>query len=241
MAIVLKKKPVHLCIAFPAYTGQVYASTMMAVVGDVVQLSQRGVMVSTILKTGNADIADCRALIVAEFLANPEFTHLMMIDSDVTWVPGAIPRLLSHDVDFVAGLYPKRSDPITFDFRSEHDKGAEISVTLDDKGLMEVWGVPAGFMMMKRGMLEKMRDHYSGLAFDVDSRVSPCGKAWDLFDAYRVGGAKLGEDYGFCQRWRDIGGRVLVDPAITMGHMGYKLFTGTLGHVTEPEEEQEAA
>lgn len=236
MTVVLKKKPAHLCIAFPAYTGQVFASTMMSVVGDVVQLAQHGVMVSTIVKTGNADIADCRALIVAEFLANPAFTHLMMIDSDVTWAPGAIPRLLSHDVDFVCGLYPKRSDPITFDFRSEHGRGADIAITLDDKGLMEVWGVPAGFMVMKRSMLERMRDSYSELAFDVDSKISPCGKAWDLFDAYRVGGTKLGEDYGFCQRWRDIGGKVMIDPAITMGHLGYKLFAGQLGYVEQIEE-----
>lgn len=241
MAVTLKKKPMHLCIAFPAYTGQVFASTMMAVVNDVVALATRGVMVSTIVKTGNADIADCRAMIVAEFLANENFTHLMMIDSDVTWQAGSIPRLLSHDVDFVCGLYPKRSDPITFDFRSDHAKGEEMSFTLDDKGLMEVAGVPAGFMVMKRSMLEKMRDAYENLAFSIDEKISGCGKAWDLFDAYRVEGTKLGEDYGFCQRWRDIGGKVLVDPSIVMGHLGYKLFVGQLGHVAEPDQVGEAA
>lgn len=234
----MKKQPIHVCIAMPAYTGQVFASTMTALVADVVQLGQRGVLVSMNLKTGNADIADCRAMIVAEFLANKAFTHLVMIDSDVTWAPGSLPRLLGHDVDFVCGMYPKRSDPITFDFRSEHDKGRDATFDLDENGLMEVWGVPAGFICMKRRMLEKMAAAYENLAFTVDQKISPCGKAWDLFDAYRLEGTKLGEDYAFCQRWRDIGGKVLIDPAIMMGHLGYKLFAGQLGQCIAPQDQQ---
>jgi hypothetical protein len=238
MAVTLKKKPPHVCISLPAYTGQVFCSTMTSIISDIMEFAKLGVRVSMNVKTGNAMIADCRAMIVAEFLENEDFTHLVMIDSDVCWAPGSLVRLISHDVDFVCGLYPKRSDPITFDFRSAHAKGEDATFTLDDKGLMEAHGVPAGFICMKRSMLEKMRDAFESLAFQCDPKHLKSGKSWALFDPYRMeDGSKLGEDYAFCQRWRDIGGKVLIDPSIRMGHIGYKVFIGELGHMEETQSE----
>ena len=38
-------------------------------------------------------------------------SHVMWVDADVTWLPNAIPRLLSHDLDVVAGLYPVKEPP----------------------------------------------------------------------------------------------------------------------------------
>jgi hypothetical protein len=39
----------------------------------------------------------------------------------------------------------------------------------------------------------------------------------------------MGEDYAFCRRWTDMGGKVWVNPEIKMGHVGYKTFQGHLG------------
>ena len=36
----------------------------------------------------------------------------------------------------------------------------------------------------------------------------------------------FGEDFGFCQRWRDMGGRIWVDPDICLNHIGRYTFTG---------------
>lgn len=244
MTVTLKRKPVHVMIALPCYTGQVWASTMQSIMADVLLLGSKGVRCSLNVKTGNADIADCRAMLVAEFLHNPEFTHLLFVDHDVTWPQGGMARLLSHEKDMVCGLYPKRSDPLTFDFRSEFDKGDDMKFTLTDTGLMEVWGVPSGFLMIRRAALERMVKHYDHLSFPCKHKYLEVETAWDLFETYRMeDGVKLGEDYSFCQRWRDIGGQVYIDPGIPMGHIGYKVFAGALGHTIEPEqtETEEAA
>lgn len=242
MTVTLKKKPLHVCIALPSYTGQVWASTMQSIVSDVMLLASKGIRCTMNVKTGNADIADCRAMLVAEFLAGEEFTHLLFVDWDVTWPQGGLPRLLSHNVDMVCGLYPKRSDPVTFDFRSEFERGADMQFQLTDKGLMEVWGVPAGFLLVKREALEKMAEAYEALSFKVEHKHIAVTKAWDLFETYRLeDGAKIGEDYAFCQRWRDIGGKVYIDPGIPMGHIGYKVFQGSLGHTLEATTEKDEA
>jgi hypothetical protein len=67
--------------------------------------------------------------------------------------------------------------------------------------------------------------HYADTEFDC--RDAPNGTAWALFDPYHTGRKKLSEDLSFCQRWRDIGGRVFVIPDIRMGHIGLKTFTGS--------------
>jgi hypothetical protein len=38
----------------------------------------------------------------------------------------------------------------------------------------------------------------------------------------------LSEDYAFCRRWRDIGGKVHVDMQSDLGHLGQHVFRGNL-------------
>jgi hypothetical protein len=48
---------------------------------------------------------------------------------------------------------------------------------------------------------------------------------WNFFPVGMVDGDLVGEDHGFCQRWRSIGGRVWVDPAIQLAHIGHHIYT----------------
>jgi len=96
-----------------------------------------------------------------------------------------------------------------------------------ETGLLEVAGVPAGFMRVTRAMLEKMIDAYPQTEFYVESMADT--KVYGLFEDWRDGNLKYGEDYSFCRRWREIGGQVWVNPEIKMGHVGFKTFQGHLG------------
>ena len=51
----------------------------------------------------------------------------------------------------------------------------------------------------------------------------------------------LAEDYAFCQRWRDMGGKVYCDVMITMGHVGKYEYAGQLGKFLEMEKKEDAA
>jgi hypothetical protein len=153
----------------------------------------------------------------------------------VAWEPFGLQSLLAHDVDLVAGSYPKRKDPIEFMFRSAMDAG-EALVGDPGTGLVEVWGMPGGFMRCRRPMLEKMVAAHPELM--VIDRDVPGGKTCRLFDPYwydtvEPDGSKakrvLSEDYAFCQRWRDLGGKVWLDASVGMAHIGTKAFMGKLG------------
>lgn len=214
----------HVWIAVPAYTGQIHLGTMRSIIADMLALAERGDKVTIFDESGNAMIADCRGLIVSHFLAS-DATDLVFVDSDVAWEAGALLKLVDYPVDFVAGIYPQRRDPIAYCVQYLQDRTELVGDP--ETGLLEVQGVPAGFMRMSRAMLEQMSAHYTDLAFHCDQ--APNETAFGLFESYRLGKIKFGEDYSFCRRWRDLGGKVWIDPDIRMGHTGFKTFQGSLG------------
>lgn len=194
---------------------------MRSVLTDLLAFQARGDVVTIFDESGNAMIADCRAVIVAQFLAS-DATDLVFADSDVVWEAGTLLKLVDAPVDFVAAIYPQRKDPINYcvAWLEKPDLVAE-------NGLLEVQGVPAGCMRLSRAMLEKMIEHYPDTQFHCDA--APNNTAHALFDPYRIGKLKFGEDYAFCRRWRDIGGKVWINPEVKMGHVGYKTFQGHIG------------
>jgi len=210
----------HVVIAIPAYSGTIHLGTMRSIIRDMTALMQRGDFVTIEDECGNTDIADARASIVARFLKGAG-TDLVFVDHDVLWEDGALVKLVDYPVDFVSGSYPRRADPIEYSVRYL-DKPELWSDP--ETGLIEVAGVSGGFMRCSRSMLERMVRDYAGLTYTRQEQKI-CG----LFDAYRLDSKKFSEDYSFCQRWRDIGGKVWLDPNFKMGHVGSKVFTGCIG------------
>lgn len=215
----------HITLAVPAYAGTVHLSTLRSLLHDVVQLVGRGDKFTLIDECGSGIIQDSRAEICARFLES-DSTDLVLLDHDIGWEAGGLLRLLDHDVDFVAGSYPFRRDPIVFPIRWIKERE---ELWADPKtGLIEVAGVPAGFLRVTRNALLKMTEAHPDLAYECHRLdYKP---VIGLFEPYRIGKTKLSEDYSFCQRWRDLGGKVWVDPQIAMTHIGNKPFSGQLGN-----------
>lgn len=170
-------------------------------------------------------IQRARNQFVADFL-HGDCTDLIMVDDDVTWEKGAVDRMLSHDCDVVAGVYPKREDPLQYPVRRL--KGA----ALGDTGLLEVELAPTGFMRVTRKALQDMVNAYPELAYK-DPDV-PGGMAHALFwvdlypDADDPDGPNWlwGEDFSFCRKYRAIGGRVFADILLKFKHRGGKSYEG---------------
>ena len=219
-------------MATPAYTGVVHSSTVRSLLTDVLKLDKHGFAISIIDDVSDTMIEDARAIILAQFLDIKTATDLIYIDNDVCWQAGGLCRLLSYDVDIVGASYPRRADPPFFPI--VFPEGSDVLATVN--GLLPVERMQGGFLRLTRSAAEKMVDAYKHLEFrtrpkdDGTERV-PGGVAWGVFEPYRLPGTnrKLSEDYAFCQRWRDIGGDIWVDPFLQMGHGGLATFTGSLG------------
>lgn len=105
---------------------------------------------------------------------------------------------------------------------------------------LEVLEIGTGFMMIKRDVFDKFAlaypqykykpDHVGQAHFDGSRYIH------DFFDCYidrkEHGGNDseryLSEDYGFCQRWRNIGGKIHLCPWMQLTHNGTYAFKGNL-------------
>ena len=64
--------------------------------------------------------------------------------------------------------------------------------------------------------------------FLVDERVAD-GKLYSFFDFLSTPGGYIGEDYLFCDRAREQGFEVWIDPTIKLAHVGVHEYEGCFG------------
>lgn len=105
--------------------------------------------------------------------------------------------------------------------------GTEIKI---EKNLTEVKHVPTGFMMIKRGAIEKMFEAYPSTKYTDDVNfLEPSDNkfAYALFDCGVEDGHYLSEDWLFCSRWRKMGGSAWIDVSINLSHTGIEDFHGS--------------
>lgn len=105
---------------------------------------------------GNSFVAMARNSLVSDFLEDKfyeKFTDFFFIDDDVGWPPDKAVEFLLRDEDIVAGVYPRKYDPIDYPCSLMSKDGCLIE---NGTGLVQATGVPTGFMRIKRHVLEKM-------------------------------------------------------------------------------------
>jgi hypothetical protein len=97
---------------------------------------------------------------------------------------------------------------------------------------MEVTHAPTGFMLIKKETILKMVEKYPHLKIKqptiLNGDSQETDNLWNFFDTWfdQSTNRYYGEDFAFCQKWRDIGGKCYcyVDDFIT--HVGEYSFEG---------------
>lgn len=212
-------------LALPTYTGKPEVETMYFILGAKSLLEAEGIKLIVEATVGNGLIHQVRNKLVASALGNPDVTDVVFLDDDVVAHPQDLWRLLKAPVDFVTGVYPAKKDPLQWFVQFEQipvDQAWNAELEL-----LEMSGVPAGFMRLTRGALEEMIAHYPELEYKDETM--PKGKAWALFYPQLINGEDWGEDMVFCKRWRDMGKKLYVDPALKLRHVGRKVYEGCFG------------
>lgn len=212
-----------LFIATPAYDGKVNVQFAIALAETRVLLEKHGIPAAIrIHTTGSLLCAERNRLL--EVFMETDCTHILLIDSDLGWPAEKVLECLQKDVDMIAGCYPSRKEH-TFLFRAIHNKDKTI-VFDQDKQLIELEAAGAGFMLIKREVIEKMRKQFAHLYYcpKDQSQIVPEGRAmtrgYALFNTEVIDGEFWGEDFVFCRRIRECGYRIWTDPFIQFDHGG---------------------
>lgn len=107
--------------------------------------------------------------------------------------------------------------------------GKQVDVQVKN-GLLEVYDAGTGFMLMKRHVLEKMIENYPDTMYYSDKDMTEeqeKRKRYALFDTMIDSDKRyLSEDYTFCRRWQELGGKIHLDVNTTLSHIGTYTFVG---------------
>jgi hypothetical protein len=214
----LRTTRVHICM--PCYGGMLTESTFMSYIKWSNTCRQLGIDWTMETMTNESLISRARNTLTAKFLHNKESTHLMFIDADIGWEPWHLLVMLNRDVDVIGGLYPMKSLPVKWCVNGF--EGAEEG----PDGLQEVSKTGTGFMLIKRGVFEKLDGHPATKPFINDiglpAELNPYMKTY--FDTAVRENRYYSEDWTFCENWRDLGGRVWVDKRVLLKHTGTYVF-----------------
>jgi hypothetical protein len=171
--------------------------------------------------------------------------YFMFIDADVDFDPGSVVRLIKSGHDVSVAIYPKKvvmwdQAKKSIEAGDERDM-AMLSSSLVanigalhrtvENGFVEVLDGPTGFMVITRTALDKMHKHYKEELNCVnDHQNRDFDEYCAVFDCMIDPDNRryLSEDYAFCRRWQQIGGKIFADCGATLGHVGNLPFTGCL-------------
>lgn len=206
-----------LLIATPAYSGKVDIPYALSYANTYHFLTLNNIKVEPlIVASGSLLVAERNRIL--QYFWNSDCTHLLCVDSDLGWPPQAVLAMLNSNKDFIGGVYPARNQKDIFLFRPFTEPSGRI---VNDKHLLKMNYIPAGFIMISRDCLSKMREFHKELYYEPKQQyVGNPEPGYCLFDTEVWDGEFWGEDYVFCRRAREAGIEIWVDPYIQFDHAG---------------------
>ena len=207
----------HVFIGMGASEGTIEVPCVAALFASASLLRAAGLTVTLCIEAGNCHVDDMRNSIVASFLES-DADELIFIDEDVGFLAPDLLKLIEHDRDVVGGVYPKKEDAPNFPVYVNPG----VDLWADADGLVEVHGLPTGFLKFKRHVLQALWDR-SAKWTGSDGR-----EYRQVFERVIEGGVKWSHDYAVCRKWGKLGGKCFADPYFVMSHTGKKTWVGDL-------------
>ena len=209
----------------------IYTNVTPQFLSSVLQLQllfiKKNIPFQYIFLSNDSLIPRARNKLCKYFLDIPNATYLLFIDSDIEFNPNDIIRLYLANKDIIGIAYALK--------KLYNDKTIGVYNLLDDcidedKEINEALEIGTGIMLIKRYVLLKMiesnPDDYILLdnPEDVEKPINE-RKYYRFFDTLINNNRYLSEDYMFCQKWRNLNGKIyLLKNTVTVHH-------GTFGYL----------
>jgi hypothetical protein len=222
--------PSKIFVATPTANGIMLSQHVGAVVQMITRLHAAGI--GTQYATVDGPNLILQRDLLAHLFLQSDCTHLLWVDSDMSFEPGLCEKLLSFQKPLVGTIYTRRALDLGrlksllpahgFDHAlalaynwNVRLLGPRLEVT---NGLCKVEGIGFGFTLIARACFEQL-----GQGDDCPVYESPLtgSKVHAFFrETTADNGALLDLDYSFCKRWVDLGGEVLAYVGANIRHVG---------------------
>lgn len=209
----------RLLIGTPMHDGRCDAYYTHALIATARLCMQAGIDMRELFITGDSIIQNARNDLVKAALEK-DFDDLIFIDSDQTWQPEWVLKLLAYPVDCVGAAVRKKTD--AQELYNVKTSGGPHSFITHLTGLLTSsdMALGCGFIKFSRRALQ--------LLWDTSEPYHVWGaeeSRW-IFDIRPVHGELVGEDTMVSDKLRALGIQTYLDPSMTCGHIGAKKWEG---------------
>ncbi len=206
-------------VATPTIT-EPYHAYLEAMDRSLPSLEEAGIEPGLVLEVGSSYISWARANMLQKALKT-NADAFVFLDHDLSWNPEDIIKLIQHPGDVVAGTYRYKYEPE--EYMGHWAVNDDNRPTVREDGTLVAHAVPAGFLKVSRGAVEKFREAYPELIFGPDKDYV------DLFNHGAYEGLWWGEDFAFSRRWRAMGEEIYLIPDLNIDHhLQDRCFAGNL-------------
>lgn len=216
-----------LFIALPAYDFKVSLKLAISLARVAQEAPKHGVDIAIGSICGCSVVSRARNLLVQDLMES-DCTDLLFIDADINFDPESVFRLMAWlsepYIGIVAGVPRTRKTDKVYIAKLDQD---EDGLTMNEMGLVRAQRVATAFMMVKREVFETLINAHPEWKYeDVNTNRT----LHAVFDFLVTPEGYMGEDFLFCDRAREHGYQVWIDPTIKLGHMGVQEYEGDFGN-----------
>lgn len=231
-------------LSTPCYGGLCLQKYMESVIALQIELAreQIGLIIDTV--ENESLVHRARNVSVGRFMQKSTADYFLFIDADIHFDPQSVVELVRSGHDIGVACYPKKVvmwDDAAKAVREGDDRPMPMlssslvvnfgqSQLAVENGFVSILDGPTGFMLIKREVFEKMEKQYPELMCKNDHQNRDFDEYCAVFDCMidPVSKRYLSEDYAFCRRWQQMGGKIYASLNTTLGHVGNLPFSGKL-------------
>ena len=235
---------VKLFLSTPCYGGLCLEAYATSVINLQLAMIREGIQLYIDTTENESLVHRARNVSVGRFMQESDADYFMFVDADIHFDPQSVVRMLRAEHDISVACYPKKyvdwnqaaNAVKNGDDRNMAMLSSSLVVNFGAKnlevknGFIPILDGPTGFMMIKRSVFERMHEHYPELWCKNDHQNRTFDTYCAVFDCMIDPDNKryLSEDYAFCRRWQQMGGKIYADINTTLGHVGNLPFSGSL-------------
>lgn len=204
------------------YSHLAYAPYVISLAQTLGVLSRLGIAWEYMARPSDFHIERALNNTLTELMEREDFTDVLLIDSDESWEPEGVVRLLAYPDEIVAATYRMKNNWNQYVGEIKRENGVPVGrMYADGSALIEALRVAAGFLRIKTSALRRFAAAYPDLR-----SAEPDGVKVQFFERATEGGVRTCQDMTFSKRWLDIGGRLWIDPNVRVSHWGMEPHDG---------------
>jgi hypothetical protein len=198
-----------IAIATPSYDGNVSIEYASSLASTISICEKNGIIVHNFFYSGEAIVQSARNKLFSLIDRN-KYECTVFIDSDISWNPKDILKLIDNSKDVIGATYRKKQDKESYVFNG---------IIKDDGFISEVDNLGFGFIKLSSKAMSLLWN-------SSESYIDDGTKCKNIFEVIVKDGQMYSEDISACSKLKTLGLSIYLDKTINLIHSGRVNFKG---------------